>query len=121
MPVKTKNILRDRKFLALLLLVIVVLAIGTMFYAHVEHWRLLDALYFSAITLTTVGFGDFAPHTDTGKWFTIFYLLIGIGVLLALITVIAEHTLNNYRKVTEAYLERNEEVTANLLERLLKK
>ena len=35
------------------------------------------------VTLTTVGLGDFAPQTDLGKVFTIFYVLAGISVILA--------------------------------------
>jgi voltage-gated potassium channel len=59
------------------------LLIGTIFYSVVEGWRLLDSLYFSVVTLTTVGLGDFAPQTDLGKVFTIFYVLAGISVILA--------------------------------------
>jgi voltage-gated potassium channel len=56
---------------------------GTVFYALVEDWTLLDALYFSVVTLTTVGLGDYAPETDIGKAFTIFYVLAGVAVILA--------------------------------------
>jgi voltage-gated potassium channel len=59
------------------------LLIGTIFYSVVEGWRPLDSLYFSVVTLTTVGLGDFTPQTDLGKVFTIFYVLAGISVILA--------------------------------------
>jgi hypothetical protein len=42
----------------------------------------VDALYFSVVTLTTVGYGDFAPQTDLGKLFTAVYVRLGIGILL---------------------------------------
>jgi voltage-gated potassium channel Kch len=100
------------------LLVIGILVVGMLFYSKVEHWRLLDALYFSAITLTTVGYGDFAPQTDLGKLFTILYLLVGIGILLALVAVIADRTINNYRKITEAYILRSEKDTEEVIEKL---
>ncbi len=113
--------LKDRKFIGLLLLVISILLVGMLFYSKVEHWRLLDSLYFSVVTLTTVGYGDLAPQTDLGKSFTIVYLLLGIGVLLALIAVIADHTINNYRKITEAYILRKEQDTENVLKKLINK
>ncbi len=57
------------------------LAIGTVFYHLVEKLAWLDAIYFSVITLATVGYGDIVPHTTAGKIFTIFYVLIGIGII----------------------------------------
>ena len=63
---------------------------GTVFYALVEGWGWLDALYFSVVTLTTVGLGDFAPKTDLGKAFTIFYVLAGVAVILAFANSVLE-------------------------------
>jgi voltage-gated potassium channel len=65
------------------------LAIGTFFYANTEGWRLLDALYFSVVTLTTIGYGDLAVTTDAGKVFTIVYSLVGIGIIAAFVTSLA--------------------------------
>ena len=59
------------------------LTTGTIFYAVVERWSILDALYFSVTALTTVGFGDFTPQTALGKAFTIIFVLAGVGLLLA--------------------------------------
>lgn len=60
-----------------------VVGIGVIFYHHVENWSLVDSLYFSVITLATVGYGDLVPTTDAGKLFTVFYVLIGIGIFAA--------------------------------------
>ncbi len=40
-----------------------------------------DALYFSTITLTTIGFGDIAPKSDVGKAIVMIMSIIGIGIL----------------------------------------
>ncbi len=58
------------------------LIIGTVFYHLIEKWSWLDSLYFSVITLATVGYGDFAPKTPAGKIFTIFYVFIGVGIFI---------------------------------------
>lgn len=63
---------------------------GTLFYWRVEDWTIVESLYFSVVTLTTVGFGDFAPTSDAGQIFTIFYILTGIGVFVALLASVAQ-------------------------------
>ena len=62
-------------------MVAITLAIGTAFYWLVEGRGLLDALYFSVVTLATIGYGDLAPATRIGKIFTIGYVFAGVGTL----------------------------------------
>lgn len=58
-----------------------VLVFGAVFYHLQEGLRWVDSFYFCTITLTTVGYGDITPHTDAGKLFTMFYVLVGVGIL----------------------------------------
>jgi voltage-gated potassium channel len=51
---------RDPQFRSLVVLVIVTLLGGTVFYSLEEGWSVVDAFYFSVTTLTTVGLGDLA-------------------------------------------------------------
>ena len=62
---------------------------GTLFYWRFEDWTVIEALYFCIVTLATVGFGDFSPTTAGTQIFTIFYILTGFGVLVALLTSVA--------------------------------
>lgn len=82
--------MQDRDFRALFFWVAVVIGLGTWFYASWEGWRVLDALYFSVITLTTVGYGDFAPKTDAGKIFTIVYIFVGLGLISSFVILLGE-------------------------------
>ncbi len=103
--------LRDPEFRALFVLVVLTLATGTFFYAWIEGWSLLDAFYFSAITLTTVGYGDLAPVTAAGKLFTVFYIFAGIGIIVSFVDAVARASvkqraearrLRGRRKVSES-------------------
>ena len=67
----------------LLVSVAAMLTLGTVVYTVLEGWSPLDALYFSVVTLATVGFGDLTPTTDPAKLFTIGYIITGIGILAA--------------------------------------
>lgn len=69
----------------------------TIFYSLQEGWSLVDALYFSVTTLTTVGLGDLAPTTTIGKLFTIIYIFSGLGLIAGFINTIATETLSRQR------------------------
>ena len=83
------NGLNDPEFRPLFISVVVIILSGSLFYAWIEGWSLLDSLYFCVITLTTVGYGDISPTVPASQIFTIFYILIGIGILLAFINKLA--------------------------------
>ncbi len=63
---------------------------GTIFYWRFEDWTIVESLYFCIVTLTTVGYGDFAPTSDGTQIFTIIYILTGLGILVALLASVAE-------------------------------
>ncbi|MCB2222581.1 MAG: potassium channel family protein [Actinobacteria bacterium] len=91
----------DPVFRSLMLLSLTLLVGGSFLFHRVEGWTYFQAFYFCVITLTTVGYGDFSPHTFRGRLFTIFYVLIGVGIIVALVTRIAS-------LAAEARLERRE-------------
>lgn len=84
--------LQDEQFRALLIWVVFVIAGGTIFYVRVEDWRPLDALYFTIVTLTTIGYGDITPQTDAGKIFTMIYIFVGISLISGFIILLGEHS-----------------------------
>lgn len=92
---------QDPAFQTLAVIAGVVLMVGTLFYHFVEGWRWLDSLYFCVITLATVGYGDFSPKTDPGKVFTMFYVFIGIGLLVAVFSRLAEALIITQRAQLE--------------------
>ncbi len=77
--------------------------IGTIAYSALEGWGLMDSFYFSVTTLTTVGYGDMYPTTTVSKLFTSFYALIGVGLMLYALTVLAGQFFNvDHPKILKA-------------------
>jgi hypothetical protein len=65
-----------------LLAILVYLGLGAIAYhSTVQEWSFVDALYFSVVTFTTVGYGDLCPTTGAGKVFTVLFGLSGISIL----------------------------------------
>ncbi|MBS3109057.1 two pore domain potassium channel family protein [Candidatus Woesearchaeota archaeon] len=102
----------DKKIASMLVVIIGLIIVGTVFYHSAEGWRWLDAFYFSATTLTTVGFGDLHPTTDISKIFTVFYILFGVGVLLYSLTLFGSHYIEdhmpNFRKTIFSKLDKEQ-------------
>ena len=67
---------------------------GTLFYWRFEDWTLIESLYFCVVTLTTVGYGDLSPTKPGTQIFTIVYILTGFGVLVALLTSVAQQYMS---------------------------
>lgn len=92
---------RDPSFRLLAGLTLSLLLVGTWVFHQVEGWTYLDSFYFSAISLATVGYGDFTPHTAAGKLLTVFYVFAGFGLLVALLTLFANALIQSVKDARE--------------------
>lgn len=82
-----------REITIISLVFLLVITIGVLFYRHFEGLGWIDAIYFTCVTLTTLGYGDFTPQTDIGKLFTSIYAFLGVGLFLGLAGVVFQNTL----------------------------
>ena len=49
------------------------------FYLLEENWTILESVYMTIITLSTVGFGETHPLSDLGKIWAIGVILFGVS------------------------------------------
>jgi voltage-gated potassium channel len=72
------------------LLIVMTIVIGTVGYWLIEGWGLLDSLYMTMITITTIGYGEPRPLSNGGRVFTLVLIFSTIGIIgYALSTVTA--------------------------------
>ncbi|MFC1857576.1 potassium channel family protein [Thermodesulfobacteriota bacterium] len=69
-----------KKLRTSLVLLLGILAFGTIGYAVFEEMSVFDAFYMTLITISTVGFSEIKPLTETGRIITIIVIITGISV-----------------------------------------
>ncbi len=73
-----------------LALTVFIMLIGTIGYMVIDNFSLMDAIYQTGITFTTVGFGEIQPISDMGRIFTITLIIFGFVVFSIAVGIIAE-------------------------------
>ena len=87
-----------------LVLTILIMMFGTLGYIAIDGFSLIDAIYQTGITFTTVGFGEIAPISDFGRLFTISLIILGFGVFSFSIGILIE--VINKGELLEIWKER---------------
>ncbi len=75
-----------RRILYALTAVFIAIGIGTIGFYFIEGMSLLDSLYLSAQTVTTVGYGDITAASTGGRVFALVFMIGGVGVVLYALT-----------------------------------
>lgn len=93
------------KLRACIVAILIYLTIGAIAYSFMlEKWSIIDSLYFSVVTFTTVGYGDLSPTTKLSKLFTAFYSLGGISILGVALGVIGSRVVEyETRLISKVY------------------
>jgi len=85
------------------------IVLGTLGFMMIESYSLVDALYMSVITFSTVGFAEVNPLSPQGKVFAVIFITLNLGILAytvsALSSILFEGEL---RKVFKKYITTRE-------------
>lgn len=98
-PKPDKNLLPDIypslvAFRLPLILTVLSMLFGTIGYVLIDNFSIMDAIYQTGITFTTVGFGEIAPISDAGRIFTITLIIAGFAVFSSAVGILIAE-LNN--------------------------
>ncbi|MBK7308186.1 MAG: NAD-binding protein [Chitinophagaceae bacterium] len=77
----------SRLILPIAMLVLTIL-FGTAGYMAIESFSFLEALYMTVITISTVGFTEVRPLSESGRIFTIFLILVNLGLFTYFVTLL---------------------------------
>jgi voltage-gated potassium channel len=91
-----------KRLLPATIVLIGIIVVGIIGYDHYEKWTLLESAYMMIITLFTVGFQEVHPLSPSGKIFTMFIIIAGVGTAIYLagqaVEIIVEGEMTGYRK-----------------------
>ncbi|WP_126992524.1 potassium channel family protein [Thermosipho globiformans] len=95
-----KTLLKQIAFFSIL--IVIVLLLGVLYYHYFEGLPFVDAFFFTAITISTVGYTMPENLSETGRLFTSFLIFLGVSVVLygvsTVTAIIVEGKLSNYMK-----------------------
>jgi voltage-gated potassium channel len=74
-------------------LLLTVIAVGTTGYIGIEKWSWFDSLYMTITTITTVGGGEPSPLSSSGRWWTLFVIVLGVGAATYTFLALGEYVL----------------------------
>lgn len=88
--------MKSIKFRLKLYLVVfaVLMAVGIAGFIFIEKMSLTDAVYFSIVTMATVGYGDIHPQTQIGKVLALVIIVGGVGTFLGIIASVTDLFVN---------------------------
>lgn len=76
-----RSLVRINGLIYLLYTSLGIIFISSTIYSYAENESLTESFWWAASTVTTVGYGDIAPHTMAGKLAAILLMFVGIGFI----------------------------------------
>mmetsp|Transcript_1235 Transcript_1235/g.3014 ORF Transcript_1235/g.3014 Transcript_1235/m.3014 type:complete len:279 (-) Transcript_1235:137-973(-) len=91
LPMVTAMDTRTRQVLVLFSFMVCLILFGGLVFSQLEDWSFLEACYFSACTLMSIGFGDYLPTHGASRAATMIFAMAGLGIGASFIALLQIH------------------------------
>jgi hypothetical protein len=83
------------------IVLVVYLLGGSLIWGYAEGWSWDEAFYFSAMTVTTIGYGDFHPSTDFARLGSIAFITTGVIAIGLIVNDFSQSFLKGFQAKCE--------------------
>lgn len=75
------------------------------FFGGEKFSSIIESIYFSGVTITTLGYGDFSPSNPIAQSLSVFEVLAGFALIVVSFAVYSSLAINNNEKISECVNE----------------
>ena len=104
--IRVKDEIRKNRLNFLLVISTIFIVIGAVLISLVEGMPLGDALWWSFVTFTTVGYGDVLLKTQLGRTIAVLLMIIGIGIIGVITTSLTLSIIGGRKGFKKTYKDR---------------
>jgi len=93
------ELIAEHTILFFILIILIVIFAGTVAFYNIEGWSFFNSLYFTSVTMSTIGYGDMAPITHAGKVVAMFYGFMGAPLFIGFTWIVFQ---SKFQKMLKA-------------------
>ena len=93
------NIKKDNSGIYAVLIIVAIISYGILGSIYIMNLNIFDSIYYTIITIATVGYGDIIPITPLQKIFSVTLALSGVGILAYIVTFIISSVTENLQGI----------------------
>jgi voltage-gated potassium channel len=93
------NLKKDKTGIIGVLIIIFILLYGILGSIFIMNLNIFDSIYYTIITIATVGYGDIIPVTPLQKIFSVTLAISGVGLLAYIVTFIISSVTENLQDI----------------------
>ncbi len=104
--IRIKDEIGKNRLNFLLVISTIFIVIGAVLISFIEGMPLEDALWWSFVTFTTVGYGDILLKTQLGRAIAVLLMIIGIGIIGVITTSLTLSIIGGRKRFKRTYKDR---------------
>ncbi|EPZ58582.1 ion channel family protein [[Clostridium] sordellii ATCC 9714] len=85
------KLLKTNNFSYTLFIALFMIFLSSVTMSYFEHWNIGDSLWWSIVTVTTVGYGYICPKTFSGRIIACILMIFGIGFIGSLTSTLSTY------------------------------